>query len=169
MRRVPPLVLGLLAAAALAGCGRSNPELIPQSNADSLKATADKIQQACDDGDKQAARSAIDDARRTVEALPRRLDDQLRNRLREGLNHLDDRVAVDCVAQETPTPSPTETPSATESPTETPSATKTPTETPSATETPTATATATATTTATPTTSPETTGGVNSPKDDDQG
>ena len=41
MRRVLLLVLGLAAASA-AGCGQSNPELIPQSNAEALKQTADE-------------------------------------------------------------------------------------------------------------------------------
>ena len=33
MQHVPPLVLGVLAVASLAGCGQANPDLIPGSNA----------------------------------------------------------------------------------------------------------------------------------------
>ena len=47
MRPALLLVLGVLAALS-AGCGQSNPDLIPTANAETLQATADRIQAACE-------------------------------------------------------------------------------------------------------------------------
>ena len=57
MRRLPLLLV--LVVAVLAGCGQSNPDLIPQSNAQALTQTADKIQAACTDADRSEARAQI--------------------------------------------------------------------------------------------------------------
>jgi predicted small lipoprotein YifL len=140
MRRVPPTVVGVLVVATLAGCGRSSPALIPQSNADALKQTADRIEAACAAHDRTEARAQVRNAQHEIDALPTAVDDALAKNLADWVAHVRDRIGTDCKAQETPTPSPTE--SATESPTRTPTATATETATP--TETPTATATATA-------------------------
>ena len=45
MRRLPLLVL---VVAVLAGCGQSNPDLIPQRNAETLREIADRIQEAAE-------------------------------------------------------------------------------------------------------------------------
>src|SRR4051794_29099014 len=116
MRRVLPLVV--LAAAALAGCGQSNPELIPQANADSLQATADKIQGACDDKNRSQARAEITNARHEIDALPRTVDESLKKNLEAWIEQIESRVARDCRDEATPTPSPTESAAPTESATE---------------------------------------------------
>jgi TolA-binding protein len=142
MRRVLLLVL---VVAALAGCGQSNPELIPESNAQALAQTADKIQSACTDADRSEARAQVRSAQRQIDQLPRTVDSKLKQNLEDWIERIQSRIGDDCQAEETPTPEATET--ETPEPTETPSETATPTET--ATETATATATATATETAT--------------------
>jgi hypothetical protein len=150
MPRFPLLVLGLLAALVLSGCGQQNPKLIPPLNASALNATADKIAATCTAGNRAGAQTAVLAARQEIEALPRAVDNRLRRRLLAWVRHIDGRLGQDCKRQSTPTP----TPSATASPT--PTATKTPTPTPSASPTPSATPTATPTSTptATPTSSP---------------
>lgn len=151
------LPLAVLVVAALAGCGQSNPDLIPQRNAQALQETADKIEQACTDRDRSEARAQIRAAERELDQLPRAVDADLKQNLQDWIDQIDRRISEDCRAEETATPEPTET--ATEAPTETATAppTETPTETPTATETPTETPTATATETptATATATPE--------------
>jgi hypothetical protein len=140
MRRLPVLVL---VVAALAGCGSSNPELIPQSNAQALSDTADKIQAACTDADRSEARAQVRSAERQLDQLPRAVDAKLKKNLQDWIDRIQSRITQDCQAEETPTPEPTETetPTATETATATATPTETATETATATETPTATAT----------------------------
>jgi hypothetical protein len=152
MPRFPLLVLGLLAALAVAGCGQQNPKLIPQTNADALSGAADQIAQACSSGDRTAAQQAVVQARNQINELPSSVDARLIRRLRSWVTHIENRLPDDCKQQATATPSATETPSETPSPTETATETPTETATPTATSTPTATATPSAT--ATPTTTP---------------
>jgi outer membrane biosynthesis protein TonB len=134
MRRSAPLVLGLVVA-LLAGCGQSNPKLIPQSNADALNQTADAIQAACSQHDTSEARKQAKLAANEIAELPRTVDADLRDNLDAWIEQIRKRISDDCKAEETPTPSPAET--ATEAPTESP--TQAPTETPTKapTETPT--------------------------------
>src|SRR3954449_876954 len=148
MRRIPLLVLGIL---LLAGCGRSNPALIPQSNADALQQSADRIQTACDGHDRGAAKDAVHTVRREIDELPSTVDAQLVTNLKQWVNHISDRIGQDCKAEATPTPTPSATSTATETSTPTASPTSTPTPTRTATATPSATPTATATATATTT------------------
>lgn len=177
MRRVPPLVLGVLAVAALAGCDRSNPDLIPQSNAQALQQTADRIAAACSSEDRSEARAQVRLAEREIDALPRAVDRGLVENLQAWVNRIQSRILVDCRAEETPTPTATATATATptpaETPTETPSATgtptQTPTETPTATPTETPTAAPTETATPAPTTTPQASGGVPAPDDGQTG
>jgi hypothetical protein len=154
-RRAAPL-LALVAAALLAGCGQSNPKLIPQSGADQLTAAVDEIQQACASGDAERVRSKVRDAENQVSELPRRTDRKLRQNIRDWLQQIDSRAERDCAPAETPTPTPT--PTVTETPTETP--TPTPTETPTETPTPTPTETAVPA----PTATPDNGGGVPAPE-----
>ena len=129
MRRcLAPLVL--VAAAVLAGCGQSNPDFIPQSNADAMTQTADKIQAACDDQDRTTARRELRSLDQQIDQLPSTVDQTLRENLEAWAKHIREQVPSDCKAEETPTPSPTEAP--TEAPTETasPEPTETPTEPP---------------------------------------
>src|SRR4051812_35463088 len=151
MRRFfAPLVL--VAAVFAAGCGRSNPELIPQSNADALTATADKIQAACDGADRTVARREIRNAQREIAALPSRVSPELRKNLEDWVQQIRDRITADCQGdeeEETPTPTATETETAAPTETATETATAAPTET--ATEVPTQAPTAVPTETAAPT------------------
>jgi hypothetical protein len=149
MRRLPLLVL---VVAVLAGCGQSNPDLIPQSNAEALQATADKITDACSSEDRSEARAQVRAAQRQIDQLPRAVDSKLKQNLEDWINRIQSRITDDCRAEATPTPTPTEEATETATPTET--ATETPTPTETATETPTATATATPTATATATEAP---------------
>jgi cell division septation protein DedD len=148
MRRLPLLVLGIL---LLAGCGRSDPALIPQSNAQALQQSADKIQSACDDQDRGAAHDAVRNVRHEIDELPSTVDAGLVTNLKQWVNHISDRISQDCQAEATPTPTPSATSTATETSTPTASPTSTPTATRTATATPSPTATATATSTATST------------------
>jgi outer membrane biosynthesis protein TonB len=133
MRRLTLLVL---AVAALAGCGQSNPDLIPASNAEAMLQTADRITQACSNEDRTEARAQIRLAQREIDGLPRGVDASLKQNLQDWIDQISRRITQDCRAQATPTPTVEETP--TEAPTETPTEapTETPTEAP--TETPTA-------------------------------
>jgi carbohydrate-binding DOMON domain-containing protein len=158
MRRVPTLVLGVLASAALAGCGRSNPELIPPSNASALQTTADRIASACSAGNKQDARDAVRLARQEIDALPAAVNAGLKTNMNAWLDQIAGGIGNDCVgakATETATPTQTATPTKTATPTDT--------ATPTATATPTGTATPTSTPTPTPTATPQTNGGVPAP------
>ncbi len=78
----------VLLAVVLAGCGQSNPELIPQSNADALTATADKIQAACDAADRTVARNEVRNAEREIDALPSTVDSQLRANLQAWIDRI---------------------------------------------------------------------------------
>jgi hypothetical protein len=153
--------LAALAAAALlaAGCGSDNPELIPQSNSDQLLAAVAQVEQACADGDVDAARQAIGEATEQVNELPSRTDRELRRNIRRWLRHIDGQLEQDCKAEETPEATETSTPEATET------ATAEPTETATAEPTETATAEPTETATASPTVSPDGDGGVPAPEE----
>src|SRR5215216_3509648 len=92
MRR---LLLAVLVVAALAGCGQSNPDLIPADRA--LTAT----------------RAQIRAAERELDQLPRAVDSELKQNLQDWIDRIDSRISDDCRAEETATPEPTETSTAT--------------------------------------------------------
>jgi outer membrane biosynthesis protein TonB len=152
MRRLLPLLV--LVLAGLAGCGKTNQALLPPANADALKATADRIQAACDSHDRSTARDEIRNAEREIKELPAQVSNRLVTNLQEWVDHIQSRLSDDCRAQATPTPTPSQTPTPTGTPTQTPTPTPTKTETPTPTPTATATATPTTTATATPTGTP---------------
>jgi cytoskeletal protein RodZ len=156
MKRLLLLALPIV----LAACGQSNPHLIPQSNAQALQNTADKVSAACATGDRSTARQAIRDARQEIDALPTAVSASLRKNLSDWVDQISRGVSSECKAKATATP--TET--ATEAPTDTPTATSTPTATATAspTRTPTATPTATASPAPTPTVTPSN-GGATAP------
>jgi predicted small lipoprotein YifL len=129
------LTLLVLAVAALAGCGQSNPDLIPASNAQALQQTADKITQACSNEDRSEARAQVRLAQREIEGLPRGVDPDLKKNLQAWIDQIQSRITQDCRAAATPTPTAAETP--TEAPTQEPSATPTDTPTQAPTDTPT--------------------------------
>jgi hypothetical protein len=150
-RRAAPLLALAATVALAAGCGQSNPKLIPQSNADQLTASVDEISAACSNGNAQKVHDKVTQAQHLVSELPRRTDSGLRDNLSQWLRHIDSRADRDCKPQATPTPTPSKTP------------TPTPTPTPTQTATPTPTPTATATPTPTATTTPDSSGGVPAP------
>ena len=152
------LVLALVAALLVAGCGEENNRgLIPQANADSLLASVDRVEAACADEDASKARSALNETKAQINELPRRVDDELQNNLLAWVDQIERRIDRDCEPKDEPTPEPTET--ATPEPTET--ATPEPTETPAPTET----ATPEPTETPAPTETPSE-GGVPAPEED---
>jgi outer membrane biosynthesis protein TonB len=157
MRRGHSLVLGLLLAAAVAGCGADDRALIPPDRAAALTETVDRIGQACDAGEPAEARTAVEAAKVQVNELPRQVDASLRQNLRDWLDHIRSRLQRDCEpeAEETPSPTPTATPEETPTPT--------PTETPEEEETPSPEPTETAT--PEPTVEPPGDGGVPAPED----
>ena len=103
MRRLPLLVL---VVAVLAGCGQSNPDLIPQSNADALAQTADRIEQACSDFDRSEARAQIRSANRQIDQLPNAVDAKLKQNLQEWVDRIEarHRRRLPRGGEETPTP-----------------------------------------------------------------
>jgi hypothetical protein len=141
MKRLLLLALPIV----LAACGQSNPKLIPQSNAQALRNTADRVSAACASGDRSEARSAIRDARQEIQALPRDVDAALKTNLSDWIDQINGRISDDCKSNATPEPTETATEAPTDTPTPTATATATATGTPTATSTPTATPTPTAT------------------------
>src|SRR5918995_5150452 len=103
MRRLPLLVL---VVAVLAGCGQSNPDLIPQSNADALLQTADRIEQACSAFDRSEARAQIRSANRQIDQLPNAVDAQLKENLQAWIDRVAERLPDDCREEEEETPTP---------------------------------------------------------------
>ena len=147
------LSLGLaLAALLLSGCGRENPRLIPQTQAQALTDTVDQIAQSTGAEDCTGAQRAVQQARGQVAELPRRVDAELRANINDWLDHITEEVPKDCKPAPEETPTPTETPEETETPT--------PTATPEETETPTPAPTATPAPTEVPTVEPPASGGV---------
>jgi hypothetical protein len=135
-----PLLAAALGALALAGCGSDDESaLIPQDDADQLSTLVAEAGDASAAGECDRALRAVSEAESELSGLPRQTSRQLKQNLREWLEHLDGRIAEECEAdpEETATPEPTETPTA--EPTETPTETPTPTPTPTVTAEPTAT------------------------------
>ena len=86
MPRRSLLALGLLLAAIpVAGCGKENPELIPQDRASALTSTIDEIKAACDANDTAKAKAAVEAANQQVSELPRRVDAELKRNVRQWL------------------------------------------------------------------------------------
>jgi cell pole-organizing protein PopZ len=155
MKRLLLLALPIVMVA----CGQTNPELIPQSNAQALNQTADRIASACAGGDRTEARSAIRDARQQIDALPRQVSADLKTNLDDWVSQISGRIGQDCQGEATPEP----TESATAAPTESAAPTETATPTASPTATATETATPTVTQAPTETATPNTSGGVPAP------
>jgi hypothetical protein len=176
MRAALPFLLAAVLGVACAGlvaCGSSandRRDLIPQRSADRLKSALSDVESAVDDGDCDAAESAVARARGVLVNLPRAVDDRLVARLREGIDNLQ-KIAPDECQQQTTTSTETTTQTTTPTettPTETTNTETTPTETTTTTPTETTTTT-TGTTTAPPTTTTtpppagDTTGGTTTP------
>ena len=121
MRHRALLAFASVLAVLAAGCGQDNQGLIPEDRATALVETVDRIESACADQDRKAARQEVDDARAQVNELPRRVDGDLKKNLTEWLDQIERRLNRDCEREPEETPAATET--ATPVPTETPTPT----------------------------------------------
>lgn len=118
-------------ALALAGCGGSDKGKLSGDAGERLTGYVDAAQAAYEDGKCPEARAAAGKGARGV-AKNSNIDDELRQNLIDGFNHLESELAANCdKPEESPTPSATATEAPTEAPTETPSPSPEPTETPS--------------------------------------
>jgi outer membrane biosynthesis protein TonB len=137
-RPMPRALAALAVVAALlgAGCASDNRRLIPEDDAEDLKATVEQIATSAAEGDCDAARRQVQDAKQQVTTLDRSVARGLRTDLTNWLDHIEQRLPRDCEEQQeeepeetqTPNPTPAETETATPAPTET--ATAVPTEVP---------------------------------------
>jgi outer membrane biosynthesis protein TonB len=125
-----------LIVAGLAGCGQDDRRLIDEARSEQLTAAVDGIEAACADQDPQAARAAVDEANAQVNELPRRVDEGLKDNMREWLGQIESRLERDCAPEEEETPTPTPVPTETPPPTPTPTPTEEPTPEPTPEETP---------------------------------
>ena len=94
-------VIALAAIAAVAGCGETNPRLIPADRSEALLASVDRIEEACANGDTREAAQAVSEAKLQVNELPRRVDDQLPQNLLDWLDRVDRRGGHDCAGEAT--------------------------------------------------------------------
>src|SRR5918998_2945443 len=115
--RLRSLLLAGLSALVLAGCGSENDALIPPEDADTLSSLVADAGAASNAGECDAARRAVREAERQLDALPRQTSRRLKANLRDWLEHLDGEIADDCQAEPEETATPTATPEATETPT----------------------------------------------------
>jgi predicted small lipoprotein YifL len=132
MRFPSQLLAAALCALALTGCGKENPKLIPQSDANRLTALVQEAGEASAAGSCDAARRAVRESEHQLAGLPRKTSRSLKANIRKWLDLLDRDIKDEC-GKESASPTATATATASPEPTETAS----PTETPTATETPT--------------------------------
>jgi hypothetical protein len=167
MRRALGLLLALASGAACAGlvaCGSSeNPHLLSPARADRLTAELDKVQEAVDAHDCEAATSASQKLEDEITGLPRDTDPQLQQHLQDGATNLRARADEECQKSDTTPTVTTETTTTETTPTDT---TPTETTTTETTTTPTTTTTTPTTTTTTPTTTNPDNGGSTVPPGD---
>jgi hypothetical protein len=90
-------VLGVLAA-FLISCGSSGAGLIPAGNAGPLQSDFEAIAAAAQNGNGscESTKSAIQKTERDFGALPRNIDNGLRNTLRQGIANLREKALVAC-------------------------------------------------------------------------
>jgi hypothetical protein len=92
MRHRALLALAPVLVALAAGCGQDSPGLIPEDRATALVETVDRIEAACADEDRVAAKQEVDDARAQVNELPRRVDSDLKANMLEWLDQIERRL-----------------------------------------------------------------------------
>ena len=94
-------VLAVVAATALggvaqAGCGSDDGGLLPRAAASELQADLDAVEAALEAGRCEEARGALSEVRGDLVNLPDDVDPDLRARLQEGVDNLDQRVTAAC-------------------------------------------------------------------------
>jgi hypothetical protein len=109
--RLPALLAAAAAALAMGGCGDGE-KLLPASDASKIDTALQRVVDATDAGNCQAASEALAQAQNAFAELPAAVSAQLRERIAEGLAQLTDTVPAQC-AEASTTP-PTETPTTTE-------------------------------------------------------
>src|SRR5918999_4500889 len=97
------LLVVALVIAGLAGCGQESRRLIDEARSEQLLAAVDRIESACSDEDPQAAQAAVDEATAQVNELPRRVDEGLKDNMREWLGQIEGRLERDCAPEPEPT------------------------------------------------------------------
>ena len=90
------LALGAAAAVGLVSCGGSNDDLLPGKSANEILDNLNTIDQLVAEGDCTSAAAAAQEVRDQVEGLPRTVDAELRQRLAEGADNLEQLAASDC-------------------------------------------------------------------------
>jgi hypothetical protein len=103
------LALGALSAFAVA-CGEDREGLIASSRASDLQASLDKIDEYVASGRCEAVDANLAALRREIEDLPGTVDRDLRVRLREGLENLEDQAPEECRGARTTETQPETTP-----------------------------------------------------------
>jgi hypothetical protein len=91
-------LLGLAAALLISSCGSTGAGLIPASNAGPLQSDFETVAQAAEmgDGSCAATKEAITKTEGDFDALPRAVDNGLRNTLKQGIANLRARALVLC-------------------------------------------------------------------------
>jgi hypothetical protein len=97
------LSLGAIAAVGLVSCGGSDDDLLPGSSADQILDNLDTVEELVAEGSCDEAVSAAAEIRDQVERLPRSVDAELRQRLIEGADRLEEVAASDCTPPTTVT------------------------------------------------------------------
>jgi hypothetical protein len=91
------LVLGVGVAFALVSCGgRDEKGLLPGTTADQIVANLDQVQQDAANGDCDSAASAADEVQSEIEQLGSEVNAQLRQRLADGVDRLQQTIATSC-------------------------------------------------------------------------
>jgi hypothetical protein len=94
---VAAVTLAAAGGGSLSGCG-SDGEGIPPARATDLKAQLDSVASAVAAGNCDGAAQAVARARGAVLNLPADVDQDLRDRLEQGVDNLDERVPAACGA-----------------------------------------------------------------------
>jgi TolA-binding protein len=112
MRSTLPYLLALLlgvGAALLAACGQGTRGGIPAADASSLNRELESVRSRVDDGRCDQLSSQLRQVSTRIDRLPRSVDAQLVQALRDGADRLQRRAVEDCNANSVPTDTTTET------------------------------------------------------------
>ena len=101
-----PLISLLLAAGVVAtGCGGDEERtgLLSQTRAEKIRSGLEDVREAVRDGSCTRVDEELGGLRNQLEELPQRTDPDLRDRLGEGVSHLEEIAPIECDRQETET------------------------------------------------------------------